>query len=374
MSAARLRRWRLVLGRFAGESLGSPLSGVDERMDRALDHVYGRAYAQRGYRFRGEKGRGTLDPSKLSLPAWIAETRRLFPRSVCETIEGHALSRFGMSELLEDAEVLRTLTPNVELLRALIAFKGRASPAMLETIRQLARRVVDELMRRFRTGLSRAMSGARTRRQSSRSRSARDFDWRRTIRANLKTWDRDRQALVAEQLKFTARGRRQLPWTVILCLDQSGSMLSSVIYSAVMAAVLTALPAVSVRLVVFDTAVVDLTDKAGDPVDVLMSVQLGGGTDIGQALEYCESQVTQPTRTLLVLVSDLCEGGSPGRMVAAVRRLAAARVSLLCLAALDDEGRAEFDRDMAQKAASAGMRTAALTPDRFAELIAGILT
>jgi Mg-chelatase subunit ChlD len=372
-ASGKLRRWRLVLGRFASDALHNPLSGVDERMDRALDHVYGRAYGQRGLRLTGPKGRGSLDPSQLSLPAWLGESRRLFPESVFETIQEHALSRFGMTELLSDPKVLATLEPNMDLLAALVAFKGRASPAMLGTIRQVARRVADELMKRFRTSLARALSGARQRTRSSQRRSARDFDWRRTIRANLASWDRDRRVLVAKHLRFTARGRRHLPWSIILCVDQSGSMLSSVIYCAVMAAILVALPSVSLRLVVFDTSVVDLTDKASDPVDVMMSVQLGGGTDIGQALEYCESQVHQPTRTILVLVSDLCEGGPPGRMIAAIRRLAEARVRLLGLAALDDEGRADFDRGMAQKAASAGMQVAALTPDRFAEWIARII-
>jgi Mg-chelatase subunit ChlD len=369
----KLRRWRLVLGRFSNDALHNPLSGNDAQMDRALDHVYGRACTERGLRLKGGKGRGSLDPSQLSLPEWLGETRRLFPESVFETIQEHALDRFGMTELLTNPEVLRTLEPNVNLLRALVAFKGRANPGMLDTIRQVARRVADDLMKRFRTSLARAMSGVRQRPQSSHRRSSADFDWRRTILSNLKNWDPDRRVIVADQLRFTARGRRQLPWSIILCVDQSGSMLTSVIYSAVMASILMALPSVTLRLVVFDTSVVDLTGKAGDPVDVMMSVQLGGGTDIGQALDYCETLVSQPTRTVLVLVSDLCEGGSPGRMIAAIRRLAEARVTLLCLAALDDEGRADFDRGMAQKAASAGMRTAALTPDRFAEWIAGII-
>jgi Mg-chelatase subunit ChlD len=368
-----VRRWRLVLGRFANEALGHPLSSTDERMDRALDHVYGRAYARRGLRFTGEKGRGGLEPSQLSLPAWLDEARRLFPGSVLATIEGHAIERFGMTELLRDPQALAALTPSAELLGALIAFKGRASPAMLDTIRQLARRVADDLMKRFRTCLARAQSGVRQRGRSSARRSASDLDWRRTIRANLKSWDSKRQQLVAEQLRFAGRGRRQMPWSIILCMDQSGSMMTSLIYSAVMAAILIALPSVTLRLIVFDTSVVDLTDSASDPVDVMMSVHLGGGTNIGQALEYCETLVRQPARTILVLVSDLCEGGSPGRMLGAIRRLAEARVTLLCLAALDDEGRADFDHGMAQKAASAGMQTATLTPDRFAEWIAGVM-
>jgi Mg-chelatase subunit ChlD len=368
-----IRRWRLVLGRFADDALQDPLDGLDQRMDHALDHVYSRAYAQRGLRLAGEKRRGSLDPSQLILPTWLGEARRLFPDSVFQAIQGHALDRFGMTELLGDPDALRMLEPNVGLLRAMIVFKGRADPAMREAIRSMARKVVEDLTKRFRTTLAIAMSGVRQRSRSSPRRSAADFDWRRTIRMNLKNWDADRRVIVAEQLRFVARGRRRLTWSIILCVDQSGSMLTSVIYSAVMAAVLTALPSLSVRLVTFDTSIVDLTDQVGDPVDLLMSVQLGGGTDIAQALTYCETLVRQPTRTILVLVSDFCEGGSPARLISAVRRLAEARVTLLGLAALDDDGRAAFDRGMAQKIASAGMNVAASTPDLFAEWIAGII-
>jgi len=368
-----IRRWRLALGRFSDEALQNPLDGLEERMDRALDHVYSRAYRQRGLRLSDDKGRGSLDPSQLALPAWLGETRRLFPQSVFLAIQGHALDRFGMTELLRDPDALGALAPNVDLLRAVILFKGRADPAMIAAIRGVARRVADDLMKRFRTSLATAMSGARQRFRSSPRRSAADFDWRRTIRMNLKNWDAERRVIVAERLRFLARARRRLPWSIILCVDQSGSMLTSLIYSAVMAAVLTTLPSLSVRLVVFDTSVVDLTGEVGDPVDLLLSVQLGGGTDIGQALTYCEALVRQPTRTMLVLVSDLCEGASPARLISAVRRLAEARVTLLCLAALDDDGRAVFDQGMAQKVASAGMNVAALTPDRFAEWIAGII-
>jgi Mg-chelatase subunit ChlD len=368
-----IRRWRLVLGRFADDALESPLIGLDERRDHALDRVYGRAYRQRGLRLGGDKEHGSLDPSQLVAPTWFGEARRLFPESVFQTIQGHAVDRFGMTELLSDPDALRMLEPNLDLLRALIAFKGRADPAMRDAIRGVARKVVDDLMKRFTTSLAVALSRARHRSQSSPRRSAANLDWRRTIWLNLKNWDIERRVIIAERLRFHARMRRRLPWSIILCVDQSGSMLTSVIYSAVMAAVLAALPSLSMRLIAFDTAVVDLTDQAGDPVDLLLSVQLGGGTDIAQALTYCETLVRRPTRTILALVSDFCEGGSPTRLIASVRRLAEARVTMLGVAALDDEGRAAYDHGMAQKLASAGMNVAALTPDRFAQWIAEII-
>src|SRR6185503_14958159 len=214
--------------------------------------------------------------------------------------------RLGLHDLLQDPATLDALEPSRDLLKALIAFKGRASPAVQEKIREIARKVVEDVMRRLKPRFERALSGRRNRLRRGALKRMQDFDWRATIRENLKNYDVERKKIVAERLRFTGRARRQLPWTIILCVDQSGSMLGSVIYAAVMAAILSGLPSVSVRLVVFDTSVVDLSDEAEDPVAVLMSVQLGGGTDIGKAVIYCEQQINQPTRTIFVLLSDFC--------------------------------------------------------------------
>jgi Mg-chelatase subunit ChlD len=263
--------------------------------------------------------------------------------------------------------VLDALEPNRDLLKSLLAFKGAASPAVQDKIRDIARTVVEEVMRRLRARVEAALVGRPNRFRRSRRKSMRDFDWRGTIRDNLKHYDAARGRIVAERLRFFGRSRRQLPWTIILCVDQSGSMLESTIHAAVMAAILTGLPSIDVKLIVFDTSVVDLSSEASDPVAVLMSVQLGGGTDIAAAMRYCEQLVTQPTRTILVLLSDFEEGGSPAQLLATVRRLAAARVTLLGLAALSDGAAPIYDRAMAERLASAGMKIAALTPDRFAD-------
>lgn len=373
MSEGRDKRWRMVLGRYADPALDAPgLTGGERRMDRALDYLYARELASRGVRQR-KPAFGSLDRSSLSALDWIGEIRQLFPHSVLEMLQSHAVDRLGLTELLSDPQMLDALEPNRDLLKALIAFKGRASPAVQEKIREVARQVVEDMMRRLRPAMDRAFSGRRNRFRRSQSKRLQDFDWRATIRDNLKHYDVERQRIVAERLHFAGRSRRQLPWTIILCVDQSGSMLGSVIQAAVMAAILSALPSVAVRLVVFDTSVVDLTGEVADPVSVLMSVQLGGGTDIGQAVQYCEQLVTQPGRTIFVLLSDFCEGGPIAPMIAAVRRMAAARVTLIGLAALDEAAMPDYDRATAQRLATAGMEIAALTPDRFAEWIAGII-
>jgi Mg-chelatase subunit ChlD len=369
------RRWRLALGRFAERELGNEgMSRADLRADRALDYLYAREMEKRGMR-RGRGGSaGSLDPSQLTTLGWLGELRELFPQSVLETVQAHAIDQLGMTELLKDPEVLDQLEPNTDLLKALITYKGTADEAAMAKIREVARKVVDEVMEKIRHQVMAALSGKTDRFRRSQLKSMRNFDWRGTIRENLKHYDPAREQIIAQRLRFHGRTQRRLPWTIILCVDQSGSMLSSTIYAAVMAAILTGLPSVNLKLIVFDTSVVDLSSEAHDPVSVLMSVQLGGGTNIGGAVSHCETLVTQPTRTIFVLLSDFMEGGSVTQLIGAVRRMAAARVKLLGLAALDDDGAAVYDHATARRLAGAGMEIAALTPDRFAEWIGRVMT
>lgn len=371
---ASIRRWRLVLGRYAERSLpGGGLSKADQRADRALDYLYAREMERRGMRRDRRGAGGTLDPSQLTPLGWLGELRELFPQSVYETVQAHAIDNLGMSELLSDPKVLDALEPNKDLLKSLIAFKGSANPAVREKIREVTRKVVEDIVRKLRPQVEAALAGQPSRFRRSQLKSMQNFDWRATIRDNLKNWDAERKVIIADRLRFHGRSRRRLPWTIILCVDQSGSMLSSTIYAAVMASILTALPSVDVKLIVFDTSIVDLSSEAHDAVEVLMSVQLGGGTDIASAMEYCEGLITQPSRTVFVLISDFEEGGSVSRMLAATRRMASARVTLLGLGALSEEAAPVYDRRMAERLSGTGMKIAALTPDRFAEWIGGVI-
>jgi Mg-chelatase subunit ChlD len=288
---------------------------------------------------------------------------------VFETVQQHAVERFGLS----DPELLRTLEPNLALAKLLVTFKDRANPQLAAAIRTIVRRVLEDIQRRMERAVMRALTGRRDRFRRSPLKSAANLDLRATVRANLKNYQRDRKALIAERLHFVARHKRRFPWTVILCVDQSGSMLDSLIHAIVMASILAKLPAVETRLVVFDTAVVDLSDYVDDPTEILLSVQLGGGTDIGRALTYCEQLVTQPSRTVVALISDFCEGASPAVLLGTVKRLAEARVRLIGLGALDDGGYGAYDHGMAGRLVEAGMQIAAMTPDRFAEWLADVM-
>lgn len=371
MSDEAARRWRLVLGRYAGDNLGSSgLNGRDRELDATLDYLYGREYAGKVHSPQnGQRGAG-LDPSQIQALDWLQRSRKLFPREVFERVQGHALDRYGIRELLDDPATLLSLEPNQALARTLLQMRGRMNAATLDAVRSVIRKVVEEITRTLRQDFVNALQGRRNRFRQSSLRSFQNFDWRATIGANLKHYDPQLRRLLIERPRFNARIKRQLPWDVILCVDQSGSMLDSVMYSAIVAGILSSLPAVRVRLVVFDTNVVDLSHLAHDPVQVLLTVQLGGGTDIGRAMQYCESLVQSPQRTVLALISDFMEGAMPGPLLGSVKRLNEARVKLLGLAALDQEAQPVYDHAMAQRLADRGMQVAALTPTHFAQWLA----
>jgi Mg-chelatase subunit ChlD len=389
-----LLRWRLVLGKFSERSLGAPegddAAGAEaggaggsgrrgsaryDRMDRALDFLYGREYGKRGVRMRDTKDRtGTPGESVLAIPDWLKDVRELFPRETVEVLERHALERYGMTELVTDADVLKKMEPSYELLKAALSFRHLMAPNVLEVARKLVRDVVEDLRRRLAREVRQVLWGRINRQRRSPLKVARNLDWHRTIRANLKHYDREKKRLILQSLSFFSRVEHHIPWHIIMAVDSSGSMMDSVIHSAVMAGIFKGLPAVRVSLVAFDTAVVDLTEQADDPTEVLMSVQLGGGTDIASALGYCESLVQSPSRTIVVVVTDFFEGGPPGLLPGVIKRLREAGVRVLGLAALDAEANPTYDHQMAERCVAAGAEVAALTPRRLAEWMARVLS
>ena len=368
-----LRRWRLMLGRYATQPLSSAqFQSSDWKLEQALEYLYGREYEGRGLT-RPSGGSGSLDPSQLRAIDWLNQSRKLFPKDVFERMQTQAIERYQLNGLLSDPSVLRSLDASPGLARALLGLRGRLSGQMRDAVREIIQKTVDDITRRLKSDFVNALVGRRNRQRRSEVKNAQNFDAHATILANLKNFDADRDQLVIRRPLFNTRVKRNLPWDVVLCVDQSGSMMDSVIYSAVIAGIMSALPAVRVKLVVFDTSVVDLTHLAHDPVEVLLTVQLGGGTDIGRAVHYCESLITNPQRTVFALISDFEEGAMPGPLLAAVQRMAQARVKLLGLAALDESANPVFDRQMAQRLANQGMHVAALTPTHFAQWLAEVM-
>ena len=372
-----VRRWRMVLGRYAQSAL--PRHPEDAGLDGTLGYLYDREYTERGHRLgdsgaanRDGAGRGGgLEASALRAVDWLDGARRLFPASTIERLERDALTRYGLSDLLADPDAVDSIRTSPELGAALLRVKGTISPALADGLRTLIARIVSDVLERLRRPMTTALTGARQRHRRSPHASARNFDWRRTIAANLGHADPRTGRLLVEEVRFMSRQRRHnVAWDIIIVVDQSASMSSSLLHSAVMASILAALPGMSVRLILFDTSVVDVSHLVHDPVEILMTSQLGGGTDIANAVGYAAAQVTQPTRTVLALVSDFEEGGSVSSLVTRVRGLADSGVTMLGLASLTDDGAPWFDRTVADKLAAVGMRIAAMTPDRFADWLA----
>ncbi|HLL83494.1 MAG TPA: VWA domain-containing protein [Longimicrobium sp.] len=369
MTLDPLARWRLVLGEAADGALGGSLDGRARAMDAALGWLYGRegGLADRDVRDR----QGGSGPSTLSVPDWINEVHALFPKETIERLERDAVERYQLDEVVTRADVLERVEPNETLLRAVLRTKHLMNPEVLAVARRIVEKVVRELMEKLSKEVRQTFSGVLDRRRRSPLRSARNFDFRRTLRKNLERYSPEERRIVLERAFFFSRTRRHAErWQVILLVDQSGSMTSSVIHSAVTAACLWGLPGIQTHLIAFDTNVVDLTRDVTDPVELLMKVQLGGGTDIQQAVAYGAGLIEAPRRAIVVLITDFFEGGSADMLVRRVKALCQEGTKVLGLAALDPDAMPEYDRDLAQRLVDVGAHVGAMTPGQLAAFIA----
>lgn len=368
---ARRARWRLILGKRADEALASPGQGLDgeqQRLDAALGALY-----EPGPGEPGKGRRGGVEAGRGRLAEWLGEIRALFDRDTVITLQRDAAERRGLARLLLEPEALSQVEPSVELLGTLLSLKEAVPEASKEALRALVRRVVEEIARWLRPALTSAVRGARRRTGRPGPPRLADLDWARTIRRNLRHYQPARRQLIPARLYWFGRPRRQHEWTLIVCLDQSGSMAESVVYGAVMASILAGIPAVALHLVVFDTEVVDLSAQAADPVDVLLGVQLGGGTDIAKALAYCEGLMKHPSRTILFLVSDLEDGVDEGAMLSRAAALCAAGARLVCLLALSDAGAPSYRERAAEALRGRGVSCLACTPGALPQVLAEVL-
>ncbi|MBB4845376.1 Mg-chelatase subunit ChlD [Paucibacter oligotrophus] len=367
--AERLRRWRLVLGSEAETACGS-LVGAQAEMDQALTALYeadGPGGLKSGQR-RG--GRGGSAPG---VARWLGDIRKYFPSSVVQVMQHDALQRLDMRDLLLQPEMLAAVQPDVHLVANLMALSGVIPAGTKATARLVVRKVVDELMQRLDEPLRSAVSGALDRSQRNRRPRHAEIDWHRTLRANLRHWQPEYRTVVPQTLLGYGRKARKPQREVVLCIDQSGSMANSVVYASIFGAVMASLPAVATRLVLFDTAVVDMSEQLEDPVELLFGVQLGGGTDINGAVGYCQSLIREPRNSILVLISDLYEGGVEDNLLRRAAELVESGVQFITLLALSDEGAPAYDRGLATKLAALGVPSFACTPDAFPGLMAAAI-
>ena len=373
MSDERLRRWRLALG--GGEDgTGEPLSGDDAKMDAALGALYDSPGSSGDPQRPVRRRAGGLGASAPGVARWLGDIRSYFPVSVVQIMQKDAIDRLGLTRLLLEPEMLAAVEPDVHLVGTLLSLNKVMPEEARESARAIVRTVTQDLERRLAQRTRAAVTGALNRAsRTSRPRRPSDIDWDRTIRANLRHYLPEHGTIVPERLVGYARKQQAVARDVILCLDQSGSMASSVVYAGVFGAVLASVPSLRTSVVAFDTAVVDLTGKLSDPVEVLFGTQLGGGTDINRAIAYCQRLITRPASTILVLVSDLFEGGDADSLLRRVADLTAAGTQVIVLLALSDDGAPGYNHEIAAALAELGVPAFACTPDAFPELMAAAI-
>ncbi|NLB94201.1 MAG: VWA domain-containing protein [Armatimonadetes bacterium] len=356
----RLRRWRLVLGSGQADGVGMELTGVDRAIDQALEALY------------DSDRSGGLGSSAPSAARWLGDIRTYFPKSVVRVMQRDALERLNLRQMLLEPELLEAVEADVHLVSTLLSLKSVLPGKTKETARIVVRRVVEDLERRLAAPTRQAIQGSLNRAARNRRPRYSEMDWHRTIRANLKHYQPEYRTIIPETRIGYGR-KRSLLREIILCVDQSGSMAASVVYAGVFGAVLASLPAVKTHFVAFDTAVVDLTEELHDPVELLFGTQLGGGTDINRALAYCQGLITRPMETILILLSDLYEGGDEEEMLKRAAALVNSGTQVIALLALSDDGRPAFHHDIASAMAGMGIPAFACTPDLFPELMAAAI-
>lgn len=372
------------LSGLAGASGSSLLDKEAALLDDALAFIYGGAGGEAGSSGGGSSsgaagsapggrsaGHGKSSPN---LAKWLGDVRTFFPPDIVSVIQTDAVERKGLTRLLFEPELLSQVKPDIGMVATLMSLRGQIPERTKETARELVRQVVDEIMKRLEQDIRRAVIGALNRRRHSPLPSLSGLDWNKTIRKNLKHYDSERKLLLPEKVYFFDRAQKSKDWTIILDIDQSGSMASSVIYASIIGAIFATMPSLETRVVAFDTEVVDLTEQsAHDPIDMLFGIQLGGGTNINKSIAYCESFITEPKKTIFLLISDLLEGGNQAQMLRRLKTMHDAGVKTVCLLALSDDGTPAYDALVAGKLSGYGIPCFGCTPDRLPELIEGAL-
>lgn len=353
----RLRKWRLILGKSADPAGDVDLDDEMTKMDNTLDALYD---ADR---------KGGLGSSSPNVNRWLGDIRRYFPVPVVQVMQKDALERLGLQEMLTEPELLEAVEPDVHLVATLLSLNKVMPKKTKETAREVVRKVVEQLEKKLKMPFQQALEGSLNRGQRNRRPKHKEIDWNKTIRLNLKNYQADLNTIIPEQLLGFGRKGNALK-KVILLVDQSGSMASSLVYAGVLAAVMASVRALKTHMVVFDTSVIDLSDQLQDPIELLFAAQLGGGTDINKALTFSEKLIQQPRDTIIVLISDLFEGGNEVELFRRVKTIKSSGAQLIALLALNDQGAPAYDRSNAEKFRSLDVPTFACSPDQFPDLMA----
>lgn len=372
---AHIQKWRLILGkesekRFEGMG-GAPLTEEQDLMDQALAAIYNRTESG-GFGGGQTGGRGGGNgPSSPQITRWLGDVRSLFDKELVTIIQGDAMTRCGLKQLILEPELLENLEPDVNLAATILLLKEQIPKRSKESVRMFIQKIVEEINRLLEQDIRRAVTASINRRKHSPIPSAAALDYKTTISRNLKHFNRELNTIVPEHFYFFDRTSTTAAnkWTVILDIDQSGSMGESVIYSSIVSCILASMSSLSTRIVAFDTSIIDLTEKSDDPVDLLFGFQLGGGTNIDQSVAYCQQFIANPSKTLFFLISDLEEGGNRAALLRRLEEMKTSGVTVICLLALAEGGRPYYDAQMAQKIASMNIPCFACNPQMLPSLL-----
>ena len=366
----RLRRWRLILGseaqkRMEGMGDGPDLSQEDLMMDTALDAIYNRDMK---FGFGGGAGKGASSPQ---ISRWLGDVRTLFDKDIVKIIQSDAMERCGLKQLIFEPELLENIEPDMHMASMILTLKDQIPKKSKENAREFIRKIVEQINALLETDLKRAVTASINRKLHSPIPSASALDFQTTIRKGIKDYNTKLKKIIPQKYYFFERSATTAAnkYTVILDIDQSGSMGESVIYSSIMSCILASMSVIKTKVVAFDTNIVDLSEKCEDPIDLLFGFTLGGGTDIEKSIKYCTKYIENPKKTIFFLISDLEEGGNRAGLLRRLTQMKEDGVIVICLLAISDDGKPFYDANMAGKIAAQGIPCFAAAPQMLPRLL-----
>ena len=367
-----LNRWRLILGSFSNLEIDNEYSEIDE----TLNFLYDREYTQNGgYSLDNfNNSNSSKEKSALTVPKWISKVKKLFPKETVEIMQKQALEKYKLTEILTDENILKEIEPNIELLKNILTFKDMMSQNVKKLAYDIVKKTLEEIKNKMEVEIKKVFYGKKLPNSNTTNKIFKNLDIKKTIRYNLKNYDIKNKTIFTDKLFFNQNIKKYNPYNIIILIDESGSMLDSVIYSSIMASIFANLPYLSIKLIIFDISVVDLSEHIKEPIDILFKVQLGGGTNISQALEYAKKITFAPDKTIVLLISDLFDSNDYKLMYKNANDIIESGSKLIVLTALDYNANSIYDKEAARYFSKIGAKVGALTPSKLSKWISDIIS
>lgn len=367
-----LNRWRLILGSFSNLEIDNEYSEIDE----TLNFLYDREYTQNGgYSLDNfNNSNSSKEKSALTVPKWISKVKKLFPKETVEIMQKQALEKYKLTEILTDENILKEIEPNIELLKNILTFKDMMSQNVRKLAYDIVKKTLEEIKNKMEVEIKKVFYGKKLPNSNTTNKIFKNLDIKKTIRYNLKNYDIKNKTIFTDKLFFNQNIKKYNPYNIIILIDESGSMLDSVIYSSIMASIFANLPYLSIKLIIFDISVVDLSEHIKEPIDILFKVQLGGGTNIAQALEYAKKITFAPDKTIVLLISDLFDSNDYKLMYKNANDIIESGSKLIILTALDYNANSIYDKEAARYFSKIGAKVGALTPSKLSKWISDIIS